>query len=137
MFNYNTDDERTMHEHQMFDEKNTHISKEKQCSLKIEKFIMNLEYCFFYKSCITHHHFRYKRALVDQTLDDLVSRQLLYSGDESNLFFETKRLSAVKTYLKFLPNTNDEQRFRNDLLQLYNIKYEDYVNKFKQSLLLP
>ncbi|CAF4093397.1 unnamed protein product [Adineta steineri] len=88
-------------------------------------------------SCITERHFRQKRLLVDHVLNDLVERQLLHEGHGETTFFDTKRSSSIKTYLKFIPPTEDEQRFCQDLLRLYNIEYKDYQAKFDQALLLP
>ncbi|CAF1413325.1 unnamed protein product, partial [Adineta steineri] len=75
--------------------------------------------------------------MVNDVLNDLVTRDLLYCGDGERIFFETKRSSMVKTYLKFIPTTEDEPRFRDSLLELYNIQYEDYIKQFDQASLLP
>ena len=112
------------------------VNKEDQTMNQIGKFIIELNYKFFYKSCITDRHFRRHRLLVDNVLNDLVKRRLLHEGHDETLFFD-KRSTITKTYLKFIPTAQDKERFRNDLLRSFDIEYEQYEALFKMSSLLP
>ena len=84
------------------------MTKEGKSAFQREKFIMELNYKFFHKSCITDRYFRQKRLLVDHVLTDLVQRRLLHEGYDETAFFDTGRSSSIKTYLKFIPTTDDE-----------------------------
>jgi hypothetical protein len=137
LFNYENYNENKLTEQAAINDTNLKMTKQEKSVLRIEKFIMELNYNFFFKSCITERHFRDKRSLVDNVLDHLVERQLLYEGHDDTAFFDTGRVSTTKTYLKFVPSVNDEQRFRDKLSQLYNIEYEDYKKRFENAPLLP
>ncbi len=136
LFNYEPSNQNNSLDEKTTDDTKMMINKE-QTIKQIEKFIIELNYKFFYKSCITNHRFRRHRLLVDNVLNDLVERQLLHEGHGEKLFFTIKRSTINKTYLKFIPTAQDKQRFRDDLLSFSNIEYERYETIFKQSLLLP
>lgn len=112
-------------------------TKQEKSVLQIEKFILNLKYVFFHKSCITDRHFRDKRQLVDIVLDDLVNRRLLHHSSDNKPFFGSGRVSTIKTYLKFLPDVNDEERFRSVLSNMYDIDYQQYKKNVQEAPLLP
>jgi hypothetical protein len=107
LFNYETHYENNLTE-LVFNDVNRTMTKQEKTILQIEKFIMKLNYNFFQKSCITDHHFRHKRSLVDNVLNDLVDRRLLHQAHDDKSFFGTKLVSTISTYLKFLSSTNDE-----------------------------
>ena len=113
------------------------MSKQEKATFQIESFILNLNYKFFHKSCITDNHFRDKRGLVDIVLNDLVHRQLLHQAPDNKSFFGSGRVSTIKTYLKFLPSIKDEERFRKTLSDSYNIDYDEYKMNFELAPLLP
>ena len=137
LFDYEACFENKSREQIVLSDQNMSATKQEKIILEIEKFIMTLNYKFFHKSCITDRHFRTKRSLVDLVLTDLVNRQLLHQGHDEKSFFHSGRVSTIKTYLKFLPSTNDEERFRNTLSNLYNINYEEYIKCFEAAPLLP
>jgi hypothetical protein len=118
---------------------NRPMSKKEKFIFNIEKFIMELNYKFFHKSCITDHHFRdkEKRSFVDTVLNDLTTRRLLQRSIVDEPFFTTGRVSSIITYLKFLPKADDEKRFRDILSSTYKIEYDDYKKKFQSAPLLP
>lgn len=113
------------------------MTKQDKLLLKIEKFIVELNYMFFFKSNITDRHFRDKRSLVDCVLNDLVKRKLLYEGSGNTSFFYTGRASSIKTYLKYIPNDENENDFINHLTNSYNINYDDYKKRLEEISLLP
>ena len=137
LFNYDPS-----HQNSSLGEKSTSdpkelTTKEERTGYQIEKFVLELNYKFFYKSCITDRYFRRHRLLVDSVLNDLVERRLLYEGHGETAFFDVKRSLMIKTYLKFIPADEDKQRFRDDLARFSNIEYENYEAIFKQAPLLP
>lgn len=121
----------------MLDNRTMMTTKDGKTIRQIEKFILELNYKFFYKSCITERYFRRYRILVDNVLNDLVHRRLLHEGVDETSFLNIKRSSSIKTYLKFIPTVEDKQRFSDDLLRNFDIEYEHYVTIFKQSPLVP
>ena len=94
-------------------------------------------YKYFFKFCITEHHFRDKRLLLDNALSDMVKRKLLHVGHRNKASFEIGRLSAVNIYMKYIPMLDDRQRFQYDLLNLYGVYDNDYVKQFQCAPLLP
>ena len=137
LFNYEPSNQNNSVDEKTTVDTKTIINKEERTINQIEKFILELNYKFFYKSCITDRHFRRHRLLVDNALNDLVERRLLHEGHDETLFFEIRRSTISKTYLKFIPTAQDKQRFRDDLLRFSKIEYESYETIFKQSPLLP
>ena len=136
LFNYEYDNQDKVNEEANV--KKTKLeNKQQRLAIKMEKCIINLDYKCFFKSCITEHHFRDKRLLLDNVLSDLVKRKLLHVGHANNAFFETGRLSAVNTYMKYIPTFDDKQRFQYDLLNRYGVYYDDYVKQFQCAPLLP
>lgn len=113
------------------------ITKEERMINQIEKFILELNYKFFFKSCITDRHFRRQRLLVDNVLNDLVKRRLLHEGHDETSFLDVKWSIIIKTYVKFIPTAEDKERFHDDLSRHFNIEYEKYEANLKQSSLLP
>lgn len=138
LFTYGNNDDNQIEE-MLFDDTKKPISKKEKSIFNIEKFILDLNYKFFHKSCITDRHFRdkEKRSLVDNVLNDLTARRLLCRSMVDKPFFTTGRVSSITTYLKFLPDANDEKRFRDILLDKYKIEYDDYVKSFQSAPLLP
>ena len=137
LFNYRDDNDKSPIEELPIDSKKTTITKQEKVVFRIEKFIIQLSYNFFFKSDITDRHFRDKRLLVDQVLNDLVKRKFLYEGYDDTSFFDTGRASSIKTYVKYLPSDEDEKNFREYLMSLYNIHYDDYKKKIEDAPLLP
>ena len=113
------------------------MTKEQKTLREIEKFILKFKFKFFHKSCITDHHFRDKRALVDTALINLAQHRLLHKSQDKKPFYATGRVSSVITYLKFLPTPDDEERFRDILLKSYRMDYDEYKRIFADSPLLP
>lgn len=137
LFNYGNCCENDSGEQTTSNTETESLTKEEKMIHQIEKFILELKWKFFHKSCITDHSFRHKRALVDKVLNSLVQRRLLHKSEDKEPFFTTGRVSTVNTYLKFLPTPDDEERFRYILLNSYQIKYDEYKRIFSDSPLLP
>ena len=137
LFNYGTHYEHALSEGEALIDAKPLMTREERNTSRIEQFIMEIAYKCFHKSCITDRHFRDKRSLVDHVLNDLVERQLLHEGIGETAFFNTGRCSTTKTYLKFMPASTDEQRFRDVLARLYRIDYDDYKKKFEHAPLSP
>lgn len=133
LFNYDSKQNNSPEEKSIADTKMSN----KELVNEIEKFIFDLKCVFFYKSSITDRHFRRHRTVVDNVLSDLVKRRLLCEGYDETSFFNIKRSGKIKTYLKFIPTAHDQERFCNDLLQYFNMEYENYKAILKQSVLLP
>ncbi|CAF1233206.1 unnamed protein product, partial [Rotaria magnacalcarata] len=136
LFNYESDDQDPVNQEAPVNDIKI-PNKQQKLIIKIETFVINLDYKFFFKSCITERHFRDKRLLVDNVLSDMVKRKLLHEGHNDKAFFETGRLSHINTYSKFIPTPDDKQRFEDDLLHFYSIHYEDYLKQFQHAALLP
>ena len=113
------------------------MTKQEKLFFQIQLFILNIKFKFFHKSCITDHHFRDKRALVDSALNDLVLHRLLHQAPIEKPFFSSRRVSAVKTYLKYLPTAAEEASFRDSLCNHFNIDYDEYRETFVHAQLLP
>ena len=118
LFNYGIHYEHPLSEGEALIDGKPWMTREARNTLRIEQFIMELDHKCFHKSCITDRHFRDKRALVDHVLNDLVERQLLHEVIGDTAFFNTRRCSTTKTYLKFMPDSTDEQRFCDVLSRL-------------------
>lgn len=137
LFNYENCNENKSIEGEIVDNINLNSTKQEKAVFRIEKFILDLNAKFFFKSSITDRHFRDKRILVDSVLNALVARKMLHEGHGDTSFFNTGRVSSIKTYLKYLPIAADEERFRENLKRLYNIDYENYKKKFQDAPVLP
>ena len=136
LFNYENDNQNKANEE--VDVKETKSkNKQQRLIIKMEKYIINLDYKCFFKSCITEHHFRDKRLLLNNVLSDMVERKLLHVGHGNKASFETGKLSAVNTYMKYIPTLDDRQRFQYNLLNVYGIHDDDYVKQFQCAPLLP
>ena len=137
LFNYGNGCENDSGEQTISNTANEPSTKEENLIRQIETFILEFKFKFFHKSCITDHHFRGKRPLVDTVLTSLVERRLLLKSEDKKPFFTTGRVSTVNTYLKFLPTPDDEERFRHVLFEPYKINYNEYKRIFFDSPLLP
>lgn len=137
LFNYDPSHQNSSSGEKIASDAKELTTKDERIGNQIEKFVLEMNYKFFYKSCITDRYFRRHRLLVDTVLNNLVERRLLYEGHGETSFFDVKRSSMIKTYLKFIPADEDKHRFRDDLARLFNIEYENYEAIFKQAPLLP
>jgi hypothetical protein len=88
LFNYDDYNEKTLSEEAVIGNTNLNTTNEDKIVLRIEKFIMELNYKFFFESSTTDRHFCDETALVNIVLNDRVACKMLYEGYDDTGFFK-------------------------------------------------